>query len=160
MTLADPPIPHKLVQPWPDSLQDVGGWGVKMEVLRLLVALASGFRRLLQPHLAGVLEAAWALFVACLPVYQQMVVIGCEDLEQDVRFSASQNASRALPVACLSMRRRLLTDAWTLKRVRCPAALAKDAEWALFVPAISPAHGGRGGRGPQNGPAARRCMHA
>ena len=57
-----------------------------MEVLRLLVALASGFRRLLQPHLAGVLEAAWALFVACLPVYQQMVVVGCEDLEQDVRF--------------------------------------------------------------------------
>lgn len=116
-----------LYDPGPGSLQDVGGWGVKMEVLRLLVALASGFRRLLQPHLAGVLEAAWALFVACLPVYQQMVVIGCEDLEQDVRFPASQSPNRALPVACLSMRQGLLTCAWTLKRMRCPAALAKDA---------------------------------
>lgn len=65
--------------------QDVGGWGVKLEALRLLAALATGFRKLLQPHLPAVLDATWALFTAALPVYQRAAVGGAEDLDEEVR---------------------------------------------------------------------------
>ena len=65
--------------------QDVGGWGVKLEALRLLAALATGFRKLLQPHLPAVLDATWALFTAALPIYQQAAVTSAEDLDEEVR---------------------------------------------------------------------------
>ena len=68
--------------------QDVGGWGVKLEALRLLVALATSFRKLLQPHLAAVLAATWALFTAALPIYQQAAISGVEALDEEVRLRA------------------------------------------------------------------------
>ncbi|KAK9839772.1 hypothetical protein WJX81_000471 [Elliptochloris bilobata] len=82
-----------LLEPWwpalqavlraPTGLHDVGGWGVKLEVVRLLVAIANGFRKLLQAHLAAVLTATWDLFVASLPIYHQAVISNDEDIDAE-----------------------------------------------------------------------------
>ena len=73
--------------------QDVGDWGVKLEALRLLLALAAGFRRVLQPHLPGVLAAAWALLASCWPAYQRAVLDGAEELDEAVRARGRARAS-------------------------------------------------------------------
>ena len=63
----------------------MGDWGVKLEALRLLVALATGCRRVLRPHLAGVLAAACALLTSCWPAFQHVVLDGAEELDAGVR---------------------------------------------------------------------------
>ena len=40
---------------------DVGEWGVKLEVLRSLTLLASRFTRLAQPHMGGIVPPCWQL---------------------------------------------------------------------------------------------------
>lgn len=60
-------------------MQDVGGWGVKMECLRVMVQLVSSFSKLCAPHLSAAMALAWRMFVGALPVYQSLVVDGDEE---------------------------------------------------------------------------------
>ncbi len=61
--------------------QDAGGWGVKLEALKMVVALVLNWRKATQHHLPTVLESAWALFAGCLPLYVSGIVRGDEDID-------------------------------------------------------------------------------
>ena len=61
--------------------QDVDGWALKLEVLRLLVALTINWRRLVQPHMPGLLQQCWAMFTGCIPLYAAAVVAADADLD-------------------------------------------------------------------------------
>ena len=61
--------------------QDAGGWGVKLEALKMAVALVLNWRRATQQHLPAVLEAAWTLLTGCLPLYVRGIVRGEEDID-------------------------------------------------------------------------------
>lgn len=63
-------------------MQDVGGWGLKLEVLRLMVALTINWRKLVQPHMPALLQQCWAMFNTCLPLYQQAVILAEEDSDE------------------------------------------------------------------------------
>ena len=60
--------------------QDAGGWGVKLEALRLVVALVLNWRKATQQHLPSILDSAWALFTGCLPLYIRGIVKGEEEI--------------------------------------------------------------------------------
>lgn len=60
----------------------MGGWGVKLEVLRLLVALTTNWRRVVQPHMPALLQHCWTLLHSCLPIYLAAVVLQQEDLDE------------------------------------------------------------------------------
>lgn len=62
--------------------QDAGGWGVKLEALKIVVALVLNWRKATQHHLPNVLESAWALFAGCLPLYVSGIVRGEEDIDE------------------------------------------------------------------------------
>ncbi|BDA48104.1 Importin-9 [Coccomyxa sp. Obi] len=66
----------------PTTAHDVGGWGVKLEVLRLLVALTMNWRRVVQPHMPALLQHCWTLLHSCLPIYLAAVVLQQEDLDE------------------------------------------------------------------------------
>ena len=63
-----------------DEAQDAGGWGVKLEALKLVVALVLNWRKATQQHLPNILDAAWALFTGCLPLYIRGIVKGEEEI--------------------------------------------------------------------------------
>ena len=42
--------------------QDPEGWAVRLEVLRLLVALTINWRKLVQPHMPQILQSCWSMF--------------------------------------------------------------------------------------------------
>jgi hypothetical protein len=80
-------------------VQDVSGWGVKMECLRVMVQLVASFSKLCAPHLPAALQLSWQMFVGALPAYQSLVVEGEDgDGEQGLGdywwFGASQGARR------------------------------------------------------------------
>jgi hypothetical protein len=60
----------------------VAGWGLKLEVLRLLVALTLNWRRVAQRHMPGLLQRCWAQFTACAGLYERAVVRGEQDLDE------------------------------------------------------------------------------
>jgi hypothetical protein len=51
-------------------------WGVKQEALACLVRLVPVFGKLVAAHLGPAMSAAWAMLVACLPLYEAIVVGG------------------------------------------------------------------------------------
>ena len=63
-------------------MQDVGGWGVKLEVLRLLVALTTNWRRVVQPHMPALLQHCWTLMHSCFPIYLTAVVLHQDDIDE------------------------------------------------------------------------------
>lgn len=68
----------------PLGAQDVGGWGVKMECLRVMVLLVSSFSKLCAPHLPAALQLAWQQYGGALPQYQALAVEGEEEEAADV----------------------------------------------------------------------------
>ena len=72
-------------------LQDVSGWALKMEVLRLLVALTVNWRRLVQRHLPALLQQCWALFTGCVPLYTAAVVAADADLDDGEVLTCSRS---------------------------------------------------------------------
>ena len=53
---------------------------MKLEALKLVVALVLNWRKAAQQHLPGILDSAWALFTGCLPLYIRGVVKGEEEI--------------------------------------------------------------------------------
>lgn len=62
--------------------QDVADWGLKLEVLRLLVALTVNWRRVAQRHMPGLLQRCWGQFTACAALYEAAVVRADQDLDE------------------------------------------------------------------------------
>lgn len=88
--------------------QDVGGWGVKLEVLRLLVALTTNWRRVVQPHMPALLQHCWTLLHSCLPIYLTAVVLHQEDLDEGLVRPQPQSKSLSLQkyiIACTRISR-------------------------------------------------------
>lgn len=76
-------------------VQDAGGWGVKLEALKLVVTLVLCWRKATQHHLPSVLESAWVLLTGCLPLYVSGVVRGDEDINDgEVSSAQLQTAKR------------------------------------------------------------------
>ena len=85
--------PDVSVKLFESASQDAGGWGVKLEALKLVVALMLNWRKATQHHLPSVLESAWALVKGCLPLYMSGVVRGDEDIDcGEVRPAQIRNA--------------------------------------------------------------------
>jgi hypothetical protein len=83
---------------------------VKLEVLRLLVALTINWRKLVQPHMPALLQHCWAMFSSCLPLYQQAVVLAQEEIDEGgVRWLSGSQATMTLcSQAQLSLREIVL----------------------------------------------------
>ena len=54
---------------------------MKLEALKLVVALLLNWRKAMQHHLPGVLESAWGLLRGCLPLYVSGIVRGDEEVD-------------------------------------------------------------------------------
>lgn len=64
-------------------VQDADGWGLKLEALKLIQTFVQFFSRLIGPHLPPIMAQAWQLFVASLPVYQDLVINSTPDLDAE-----------------------------------------------------------------------------
>ena len=55
-------------------LQDVAGWGLKLEALKVVQAGVQYLARLVAPHMGPLMAQAWHLFLGQQALYQQLVV--------------------------------------------------------------------------------------
>ena len=65
------------------TMQDAESWGLKLEALKLVQILVQYFSKYVGPHLAPVMKSAWQLFVTSVPVYQELVINNCPDIDAE-----------------------------------------------------------------------------
>ncbi|KAK9806782.1 hypothetical protein WJX72_002643 [[Myrmecia] bisecta] len=75
----------------PTTAHDTSDWSVKLEVLKVLVQYVMSFGKLVAPHIAPVMQACWAMYNACLPLYQAAVVATDGDLDEGEVDSDGEN---------------------------------------------------------------------
>ena len=68
---------------------------MKLEALKLVVALVLNWRKATQQHLPAILDSAWTLFTGCLPLYIRTIVKG-EEAISDGEVSALTASCGAL----------------------------------------------------------------
>ena len=55
-------------------MQDVAGWGLKLEVLKVVQACVQYMGKLVVSHLQPLMGHAWQLFLNSQPLYQHLVI--------------------------------------------------------------------------------------
>lgn len=68
---------------------------MKLEALKLVVALVLNWRKATQQRLPAILDSAWTLFTGCLPLYIRAIVKG-EEAISDGEVSALTASCGAL----------------------------------------------------------------
>lgn len=70
-------------------VQNVAGWGLKLEALKVVQAGVQYLARLMAPHMGPLLAQAWHLFLSQQALYQQLVVYSSSDSDLHVVRSLS-----------------------------------------------------------------------
>ncbi|KAI3434732.1 hypothetical protein D9Q98_002793 [Chlorella vulgaris] len=60
---------------------DSSSWGLRMEALKCMMLMVTGFSKLCAPHIGSALTAAWQMYTSSLPLYCQLVVDSEDDGE-------------------------------------------------------------------------------
>lgn len=61
------------------NAQDVAGWGLKLEALKVVQACVQYMGKLVGPHLQPLMAQAWQLFLNSQPLYQHLVINNSSD---------------------------------------------------------------------------------
>lgn len=62
-------------------MQDVAGWGLKLEALKVVQACVQYMGKLVGGHLQPLMGHAWQLFLNSQPLYQHLVINNSSDSE-------------------------------------------------------------------------------
>ena len=110
------------------GLQDAGGWGVKLEALKLVVALVLNWRKATQQHLPSILDSAWTLFTGCSPLYIRGIVKGEEEISDGEASALIASCSARSIISHTRIRHAERKMILCQKSVTCIYVAAKRAE--------------------------------